>query len=137
MSPRDCDDAVAAGRLKKAEQFLRAALDVEELSELKGDEADVRDAIVTLCVHSGIAAADVICCKRLGQYSLGGEGHTEAAGLLMKVTEPDGKQLAKRLGQLLKVKTKAGYKAQSVSTTDHRTAKRAAEQLVKAARELS
>ena len=67
--------------LRRLNSFLRAALDVEELSELKGDEADVRDAIVTLYVHGGIAAADVICCKRLGQYSLGGDSHTEAAGL--------------------------------------------------------
>ncbi len=136
MSPRDCDEAVASGRQRKATQFLRAALDVEELSELTKEEADVRDAVVTLYVHAGIAAADVICCKRLGQYSLGSNSHNEAEGLLKKVTEPDGTQLAKRLAQLLKVKTKAGYKAQSVSAGDHRTAKRAAEKLVHAAQEL-
>lgn len=52
----------------KAMQFLDAAETVETLAD---DSNDVADAYVTLCVHAGIAAADVICCKRLGEHSRG------------------------------------------------------------------
>ena len=49
--------------MAKAKQFVEAAETVESLAD---DANDVADAYVTLCVHAGIAAADVICCKRLG-----------------------------------------------------------------------
>ena len=42
--------------------FLQAADDVG----LLGDNGQLRDAVVTLYVHAGIAASDVICCARLG-----------------------------------------------------------------------
>ena len=130
---RPCDKAVAAGRMRKANQFLDAA---ETVGDLADDEAEVRDAVVTLLVHAGIAAADVICCKALGQHAIGGGSHDEAVRLLARVQQPDGKELSKRLGQLLGLKTKAGYTHRSVSATDRKTAKRAAENLVQAARDL-
>jgi hypothetical protein len=71
---RVCDDAVTAGRLRKAEQFVDAAETVREFAD---DELDVADAYVTLCVHAGIAAADVICCVSLGVHAVG-ESHSEA-----------------------------------------------------------
>ncbi len=63
--------------MSKAKQFLEAAETVEALAD---DSNDVADAYVTLCVHAGIAAADVICCKRLGEHSRG-EDHTAAVAL--------------------------------------------------------
>jgi hypothetical protein len=63
---RDCDDEIVSGRLSKAEQFLDVAAMVRDLAD---DEEDVGDAVVTLCVHAGIAASDVICCKALGHLS--------------------------------------------------------------------
>ncbi|HWH46064.1 MAG TPA: hypothetical protein VNT32_15195 [Thermoleophilaceae bacterium] len=130
---RRCEETIAAGRMKKANQFLEAA---ETVGDLADDEAEVRDAVVTLLVHAGIAAADVICCKALGQYSIGGGGHDEAVRLLARVKQPDGTELSKRLGQLLGVKTKAGYTYRSVTAAERKTARRAAENLVKAARDL-
>jgi len=85
---RDCDDQVVSGRFAKAEQFLKAATTVRDLAE---DEADVGDALVTLCVHAGIAASDVICCKALGHFAQG-DNHLLAIDELSKVT-PDGKKL--------------------------------------------
>ncbi|HTE61475.1 MAG TPA: hypothetical protein VK631_14080 [Solirubrobacteraceae bacterium] len=128
---RTGDDAVAAGRLRKANQFLEAA---ENIGDLADEEAEVSDAVVTLLVHAGIAAADVICCKALGQFAIGSDSHTEAAKLLGKVRQPDGKELAKRLSQLLGVKTKAGYTHRSVTAEERKRALRSAEQLVAAAR---
>ena len=54
---KTCTQAVRSGRLKKAEQFAQAAETVQEFAD-EGD--DIGDAYVTLCVHAGIAAADVI-----------------------------------------------------------------------------
>lgn len=56
------------GRLAKARQFADAAHDVLALA---GEADDVADAFVTLAVHAGIAAADVICCVRLGRHARG------------------------------------------------------------------
>ena len=102
---RPCDAAVADARLRKANEFLESA---EVVGDLADDEVEVRNAVVTLLVHAGIAAADVVCCRALGEYAIGSDNHQEAIGLLQKVRQPDGKALAKRLRQLLAVKTKAG-----------------------------
>ena len=128
---KPCDHAIAAGRLDKAVEFYEAAATVGDLAD---DEADVRDAIVTLLVHAGIAAADVITCKALGQFSLGSDSHDEAVGLLRTVSQPDGKDLAKRLSTLLGVKTKAAYTHRPVTAEERKRAQRAAEKLVTAAR---
>jgi hypothetical protein len=72
-----CTAAIRRGRLRKAEQFIEAAGTVRDLAD--GHE-DVADAYVTLCVHAGIAASDVICCASLGEHAQG-EDHGEAVGL--------------------------------------------------------
>jgi hypothetical protein len=33
------------------------------------EDLDLDDACVTLLVHAGIAAADVVCCRRLGKHA--------------------------------------------------------------------
>jgi hypothetical protein len=129
---RPCDDAVTRGRLRKAEQFWEAA---ELTREFADDEAEVGDAFVTLCVHAGVAAADVICCIGLGEHAAG-EDHNEALALLSRV-RPGGKELAKALAVLLGMKTRAGYSASPVSTVDCKRAQRQAERLVQAARDRS
>jgi hypothetical protein len=126
---RDCDEAFAAGRLRKAEQFLESAAIVRDVSD---DEADVGDALVTLCVHAGIAASDVLCCKALGHY-VQGDDHRLAVAELSKVM-PDGKALSTDLRALLGMKTRAGYGAPPVSAEDRKRAWRRAESLVEAAR---
>jgi hypothetical protein len=78
---RPCDAATAAGRLPKADQFLEAA---ETIREFADDEAQIGDAYVTLCVHAGIAAADVLCCAAFGVHAIG-DDHNGAAELLGRV----------------------------------------------------
>jgi hypothetical protein len=94
---RECDEVIVSGRLRKAQQFLDAAATVRDLAD---DEADVGDALVTLCVHAGIAASDMICCKALGHF-VQGEDHLQAIAELSKVT-PDGRQLGNDLRALLR-----------------------------------
>lgn len=121
-----CTPATRVGRMAKAEQFLAAADVVEALA----DEADdVGDAYVTLCIHAGIAAADVICCAVLGEHARG-ENHTAAVELLSRADA----DAAKRLRDLLAMKTRAGYSAVSIGASQTKRAGRAAVALVEAAR---
>jgi hypothetical protein len=87
---------------------------------------------VTLCVHAGIAASDVICCALLGQHAAG-EDHSQAVALLAKA---DGAS-AKHLRVLLAMKTKAGYSHARATPSDAKRAVRAAEALVETARRAS
>ncbi|SRR6266516_2953664 len=126
---RECDDEIVTGRLRKAEQFLDVAAMTRDLAD---DEADIGDALVTLCVHAGIAASDVICCKALGHF-VQGQDHLQAAAELSKVT-PEGRQLGNDLRALLQMKTRAGYAAPPVTAEQRKRAWRRAESLVEAAR---
>ncbi|HWL43649.1 MAG TPA: hypothetical protein VNQ73_11945 [Ilumatobacter sp.] len=119
---RPCNAAQRIGRLSKAKAFLEAAKLVDELND--GDP-DLVDAAVTLYIHAGIAAADMICCARLGEHALG-ENHIEAVQLLDKAD----KDSAKYLRTLLGSKTKSGYSAETSSTAEHKQAQRAAAALV-------
>jgi hypothetical protein len=121
----------AAGRRRKAIQFLTAA---EEIMDLAEDGADIGDAYVTLCVHAGIAAADTLCAHHLRRHN-SGDNHHEAVTLLRRV-QPDGPALAGDLAQLLALKTKAGYTHRPVSTQERLQAGRRARTLVDAARAL-
>jgi hypothetical protein len=119
-----CTNADQKGRLHKARQFLEAADIIDALA----DEDDLIDAYITLCVHAGIAAADVISCARLGVHSQG-QSHAEAITLLARA---DGK-LSKDLAQLLGMKTRAGYGPTSSAKPTRKTAGRCATRLVEAA----
>jgi hypothetical protein len=127
---RPCDEGTIAGRLRKAEQFLDAA---ETIREFADEERELADAYVTLCVHAGVAAADVICCIALGEHALG-EDHQEALALISRV-RPDGNELAKSLRPLLGMKTRAGYSHQPVQSDDPKRTARNAQRLVRAARD--
>ncbi len=127
---RPCDEATIAGRLRKAEQFLEAA---ETIREFADDEDEVGDTYVTLCVHAGIAAADVICCIALGEHAQG-ESHHEALALISRV-RPGGRELANSLRPLLGMKARAGYSHRPVTGDDRKRAQRHAERLVRAARD--
>lgn len=101
------------------------------IGTLTDEAVDLNDAYVTLCVHAGVAAADVICCARLGKHSRG-EDHGSAVGLLEQAS-PDH---AKHLRALLGMKTKAGYTALPVSGSERTRAGRAASALVEAAEQV-
>jgi hypothetical protein len=83
---------------------------------------------VTLCVHAGIAAADVITCAKLGQHHAG-DDHQGAIALLAKAD----KTAAKNLATLLGMKTRAGYSASITSKTEQRRAARSVTALLRAA----
>lgn len=125
-----CTSATRRGRMRKAEQFLLAAEIIAEVLDQQ-DDPDVSDAYVTLCVHAGIAASDVACCKRLGVHSKG-QDHAAAIGLLGQVD----RKASQQLGVLLDMKEKSGYSARPVSGTDCKKAGRAATSLVELARNL-
>lgn len=123
---RQCDEALVKGRHKKATQFLDAA---ETIRDFADDQADVGDVYVTLCVHAGIAAADVLCCRALG-YHVQGDNHAEAVAELTKV----GRQHGEDLRVLLGLKTRAGYDSTPVSAEQRKRAMRSAQRLVQATR---
>jgi len=125
---KDCGEGVVTGRFRKAEQFLAAAQNVRDLAD---DEAEVGDVLVTLCVHAGIAASDVICCTALGHF-VQGDDHNQAVAELSKV-RPDGEKLGNDLRALLMMKTRAGYAAPPVTAEQRKRAWRRAEALVDAA----
>jgi hypothetical protein len=122
---KKCSAKDRLGRMEKARQFGAAASLVDQFA---GDDSDLGDAYVTLCVHAGIAAADVICCARLGVHA-SGHDHAAAAALLDKADAG----LAKDLRRLLALKTKAGYSSTRSGPADRKAAGRAATRLVDAA----
>ena len=125
MPEKNCTADFRMGRLNKAREFRLAA---ELLEERASGQDDLSDAYVTMCVHAGIAAADVICCWRLNVHHQG-ESHEEAVTLLARVD----RQLAGDLAALLRKKTAAGYGERASSTADRKQAKRAMERLVDSA----
>ena len=111
--------------MAKARQFSDAAT---LISELASDDSNLGDAYITLCVHAGIAAADVICCSRLGVHA-SGQDHAAAAALLDQADAGLGKELRRLLG----LKTKAGYSSAPSSVADQKVAGRASTRLIDAA----
>ena len=124
-SRRPCPEGFAAARLAKATAFMDAA----ELTSTFDDTQELRDASVTLWIHSGIASTDFICCKRLGEYH-SSENHSTAVGILATVDS----SLAEQLRRLLGLKTKAAYSGAPASADDAKAAQRAASRLLEAAR---
>lgn len=98
----------ASAYLSKSEEYLAAA--ERELGER------LHIAATSLAVHAGINAADAVCGIRLGRRS-GGQNHEEVLGLLA-TAGADGKALAKELGRLLPLKTKAEYDPVDMSKAD-------------------
>ena len=110
---RTCPEGFAAARLAKANGFMEAA----ELTKTFDEAIELRDAYVTLWIHSGIASADYICCKRLGEYH-SSDNHNAAIAALAGVD----KELAEQLRRLLRLKTKAGYSGAPASADDGKVA---------------
>lgn len=126
MRTKPCSATITQGRLDKANQFIIAA---ETIRDIADQDDEVADAYVTLCVHAGIAASDVICCSSLGRHAQG-DSHEEAATLLATAD----KDAAKHLRTLLRLKTKAGYGYTPATIDEVKKANRAADALVEKAR---
>lgn len=118
---RKCTPEMRAGRLIKAKQFLTAA----EMIATNLEDAELADAFVTLCVHAGIAASDVICCAKLGIHHQGGN-HILAVSLLEKIDKAN----AIHLKTLLDMKGHAGYSSIPTSAAYQERAKLAAQALL-------
>ena len=93
---------------------------------------ELSDAYITMGIHAGIAAADVICCRRLGIHHHG-ENHAEAVMMIGRVDRP----LAAALATLLRKKTASGYSDKASSAADCKQAQRAMDRLVEAAEAVS
>jgi hypothetical protein len=120
-----CDEGTRKGRLDKAKQFSQSA---ETIAAFADDEQDLIDSYVTLCIHAGIAASDVICCALLGNHAQG-DSHVEAVQLLRTVRP----ELAKDLDVLLRMKTRTEYGAEPASLDQKKQAQRASARLVEEA----
>ncbi|HVC99781.1 MAG TPA: hypothetical protein VNG93_01375 [Candidatus Dormibacteraeota bacterium] len=125
---RPCDERTRTGRLRKANEFYDAA---QLIRRYATSDEELANAFVTLCIHAGIAAADVICCRALSKHAQG-EDHKEAVGLLRSATPLT--TLANDLDVLLGMKTRAGYGAESVTADDRKKAYRRATNLIERAR---
>jgi hypothetical protein len=121
--PRPCPAGFARARLAKAAGFMEAA----EIADQLDDDHKLRDAVVTLLIHSGVASSDVICCERLGEHRVG-DDHSAAATLLERVD----KGLAEQLRRLRSMKTSAAYSSAPSGADDLNTARRAAQKLLEA-----
>lgn len=121
---KNCTSEIRSGRLNKANQFLRAA----EIIESVIDDEDLADAYVTLCVHAGIAAADVICCTKLQVHSTS-TNHKKAVALLATVDQIN----STHLNTLIDLKTHAGYTENPTSPDTCKSAGLAARELVRSA----
>ncbi len=73
-------------------------------SELKSERYI---AATSLAIHAAINSADAVCGARLGKRAAG-EDHDQVLALL-KQAGRDGTEVAKDLGRLLPLKTKAEY----------------------------
>lgn len=121
-----CPPEVQAGRLRKARGFLRAADIIEPYIS---EDVNLADAYLTLCVHAGIAASDVICCAKRQMHSIDPD-HKSAVAFLAEVDEPN----SVHLDTLVSVKTQSGYTHIHATPELCENVKAAATVLVNAAR---
>lgn len=119
--------AQARAYVSKAEEYLAAAM-----SEL---EADRRIAATSLAIHAGINGADAVTAVRLGRRSAG-QDHDHTLGLL-RSAGPDGTAVARLLGRLLPLKTRAEYEPDDIARSDARAAVERARQIVDVARRVT
>ena len=115
---RPCSPQDAAQRFDQAKAFATLAeLDPES------DEGPTRSAAVSNAVLAGIAAADSICCRRLGRHAAG-DDHQQALALVEEAGEV-GREARRHLETLLSIKHKAQYEEVDPTVTEARRAIRA------------
>ena len=124
----ECPPEVQEGRLKKANGFLQAA---EMIEPYNAEDVHLADAYVTLCVHAGIAASDVICCSAR-QVHPKDPDHRKAVTFL---EEFDGVNSI-HLSTLIEVKSTSAYTAEHATLETCAQMGAAATELVRAANAL-
>ncbi len=125
----ECGPDQARARLVSARAFVSVA----ELVYAEPDDPVLpqRGVAAALAVLGGIAAADAICCARLGQVSRG-DDHALAVDLLASA-RPEGSRVKSDLLRLLGIKDKVHYQAILVSAAETEAAIRQAKRLLAAA----
>ncbi|MEN8040771.1 MAG: hypothetical protein ABFR95_04640 [Actinomycetota bacterium] len=123
-----CTRQHAVNRLSQAESFAELATIVDP----GRDPGPDRSAAVANAVLAAIAAADALCCARLGVHAAGND-HREAVRLLKDVAEV-GAETATALSTLLGLKQKAQYGATDPSAGETVRAVRAMQQIIEFAR---
>lgn len=123
---RSCDRQDATQRHDQAKAFAEVA----ELDPLSAD-GPTRSAAVSNAVLAGIAAADTICCRRLGRHSAA-DDHQQALALLEEAGDV-GKAARGHLETLLSIKNKAQYEEVDPTVTEAKRAIRAMRSLLELA----
>lgn len=113
--------------LSKAEEYLSAAT-----AEL---DADRPIAATSLAIHAAINAADAVTGVRLGVRAAG-QDHEEAI-VLLRIAGPDGVAVAKDLGRLLPMKSRAEYEPDDIPASDAARAVERARRIVQVARRIA
>ena len=124
------EDDGAVDELGERARMARTYLEVAAQTAL-AETDEGRNVAAGNAVLAAIAAADALCCLRLGRH-VRGPGHQEATSRLRSI-RPDGPSQAKDLTTVLGVKDSAHYGTVFVSPTVLRSTLRAATRLVSAA----
>ncbi len=132
-----CSREDAKERFRRAESFLYGAdLTLGERVETPetNDAINLSGVAAALAVLAGIAAADAVCCHRLGVRSRG-QDHDQAVALVRDIV-PHGADLATDLDRLLDLKDNAHYGILGVSDAEARRSVGWARRIVGRAREV-
>lgn len=124
---RPVSAAQVAAYVGKAEEYLAAAS-----AEL---DADRPIAATSLAIHAAINAADAVTGVRLGVRAAG-QDHEEVI-VLLRTAGPDGTAVAKDLGRLLPMKTRAEYEPDDIPPSDAARAVERARRIVQVARRVA
>ena len=119
---KGCGMEDAARRLEDARQFLEVAEGATT--------AGYGDVVATNAIHAAIAAADVLCCLRLGRRANDGN-HRSATDLLRQI-DP---QHANHLRRALDHKQKAAYESRDLADSDAAACVEQARRLYRGAQE--
>ena len=113
-----------------AKARLDIAREYQELAHAKSesDSGATRNAIAGNAILAGIAAADAICCMRLGERSTSSD-HSDAVVLLAKVDPV----MAQKLSTLIGSKSASHYGENFIGSESLKSCLRAMDQLIDSA----
>jgi uncharacterized membrane protein YccC len=123
---KTCSDATAYARMRQAEAFA-------VLARLypNSDNGPARSAAVSNAVLAAIAAADAICCKRLGRHS--SDTNHDHVLVLLRHCGKVGEDAATTLQALLALKNKAQYQDSDPAIGETKRALRSMEKVLRLA----
>lgn len=132
-SSAPCGRGEARFRLDEAREYLALA----ESAAVTQRGPAWTNAAVGNAVLAGIAAADAICCARLGRRSRG-QDHRQARSILADATGSSGNPVVADLDRLVGLKSEAHYGSAALASSKVTTSLKQARRLVeRAATELA